>query len=156
MTYSSALKCRHFRSRRRWEEEARGQRSRMLQTFLVREGYDVGRLHVARLMKRMGVEAIYRRPNTSKPAPGHMIFPYLLRKLPVTRPNQVCAMDITYIPMAQGFVYLAAVDQFSRKVLHGSYRLRWKRSSVSRRSRRLLPDTASPKGPPVNGEVLNS
>ena len=92
--------------------------SRMLQTFLVREGYDVGRLHVATLMKRMGIEAIYRRPNTSKPAPGHTIFPYLLRKLPVTRPNQVWAMDITYIPMAQGFVYLAAVvDQFSRKVL---------------------------------------
>ena len=66
----------------------------------------------------MGIEAIYRRPNTSKPAPGHMIFPYLLRKLPVTRPNQVWAMDITYIPMARGFVYLAAVvDWFSRKVL---------------------------------------
>jgi HTH-like domain len=66
--------------------------SRMLQTFLVREGYDVGRLHVARLMKRMGVEAIYRRPNTSKPAPGHTISPYLLRKLPVVggdRPGQV-------------------------------------------------------------------
>ncbi|MGH7262062.1 MAG: IS3 family transposase [Nitrospiraceae bacterium] len=92
--------------------------SRMLQTFLVREGYDVGRLHVATLMKRMGIEAIYRRPNTSKPAPGHTIFPYLLRKLPVTRPNQVWAMDITYIPMARGFVYLAAVvDWFSRKVL---------------------------------------
>src|SRR2546430_8649163 len=70
--------------------------SRMLQTFLVREGYDVGRLHVATLMKRMGIEAIYRPPNTSKPAPGHAIFPYLLRKLPVTRPNQVWAMDITY------------------------------------------------------------
>ena len=92
--------------------------SRMLQTFLVREGYDVGRLHVATLMKRMGIEAIYRRPNTSKPAPGHTIFPYLLRQLPVTRPNQVWAMDITYIPMARGFVYLAAVvDWFSRKVL---------------------------------------
>ncbi len=92
--------------------------SRMLQTFLVREGYDVGRLHVATLMKRMRIEAIYRRPNTSKPAPGHTIFPYLLRKLPVTRPNQVWAMDITYIPMARGFVYLAAVvDWFSRKVL---------------------------------------
>ena len=74
--------------------------SRMLQTFLVREGYDVGRLHVATLMKRMGIEAIYRRPNTSKPAPGHTIFPYLLRKLAVTRPNQVWGMDITYIPMA--------------------------------------------------------
>ena len=78
--------------------------SRMLQTFLVREGYDAGRLHVATLMRRMRIEAIYRRPNTSKPAPGHMIFPYLLRKLPVTRPNQVWAMDITYIPMARGFV----------------------------------------------------
>src|SRR2546430_13006185 len=69
--------------------------SRMLQTFLVRDGYDVGRLHVATLMKRMGIEAIYRPPNTSKPAPGHAIFPYLLRKLPVTRLNQVWAMDIT-------------------------------------------------------------
>jgi putative transposase len=92
--------------------------SRTLQAFLVREGYDVGRLHVATLMKRMGIEAIYRRPNTSKPAPGHTIFPYLLRKLPVTRPNQVWGMDITFIPMARGFVYLAAVvDWFSRKVL---------------------------------------
>ncbi len=92
--------------------------SRMLQTFLVREGYDAGRLHVATLMKRMGIDAIYRRPNTSKPAPGHTIFPDLLRKLPVTRPNQVWAMDITYIPMARGFVYLAAVvDWFSWKVL---------------------------------------
>ena len=92
--------------------------SRMLQGFLVREGYDVGRLHVSTLMKRMGIEAIYRRPNTSKPTPGHKIYPYLLRKLPVTRPNQVWAMDITYIPMARGFVYLAAVvDWFSRKIL---------------------------------------
>ena len=63
--------------------------SRMLQTFLVREGYNVGRLHVATLMKRMGIEAIYRQPTTSKPAPGHTVFPYLLRKLPVTRPNQI-------------------------------------------------------------------
>lgn len=92
--------------------------SRMLQGFLVREGYRIGRRHVATLMKRMGIEALYRRPNTSKPAPGHTVFPYLLRKLPVTRPNQVWATDITYIPMARGFVYLAAVvDWFSRKVL---------------------------------------
>jgi len=69
-------------------------------------------------MKRMGIEAIYRRPNTSKPAPGRKIYPYLSRKLAVTRPNQVRAMDITYIPMARGFVYLAAVvDWYSRKVL---------------------------------------
>jgi len=92
--------------------------SRMLQGLLAAEGRMAGRLHVSTLMKRMGIEAIYRRPNTSKPEPGHKIFPYLLRKLPVTRPNQVWAMDLTYIPMARGFVYLAAViDWFSRKVL---------------------------------------
>ena len=63
-------------------------------------------------MKRMGIEALYRRPNTSKPAPGHKIYPYLLRGLKVViRSNQVWAMDITYIPMARGFVYLAAVDR---------------------------------------------
>jgi putative transposase len=66
----------------------------------------------------MGIEAIYRRPNTSKPAPGHRIYPYLLRGLAITRANQVWAMDITYIPMARGFVYLAAVvDWFSRRIL---------------------------------------
>jgi len=92
--------------------------SRMMRDFLVREDFDVGRLHVATLMKRMGIAAIYRRPNTSKPAPGHKIYPYLLRNLPIMRPNQVWAIDITYIPMARGFVYLAAVvDWFSRKVL---------------------------------------
>ena len=92
--------------------------SRMLQAFLVREGFVIGRLHVRTLMKRMGIEAIYRRPNTSKPAPGHKIYPYLLRNLIVDRPNQVWAMDISYIPMARGFVYLAAVvDWYSRKVL---------------------------------------
>ena len=96
--------------------------SRMLQGLLLGEGYKVGRRHVRTLMKRMGIEAIYRRPNTSKPAEGHKIYPYLLRKLPVTRPNQVWAMDIIYIPMARGFVYLAAVvDWFSRRVL--SWRL---------------------------------
>jgi len=92
--------------------------ARMLRDLLGREGFGVGRLHVSTLMKRMGIEAIYRRPNTSKPAPGHKVYPYLLRKLAVTRPNQVWAIDITYIPMARGFVYLAAVvDWFSRRVL---------------------------------------
>ena len=92
--------------------------SRMLRGLLRQEGHDVGRLHVATLMKKMAIEAIYRRPNTSKPAPGHRVYPYLLRNLAVTRPDQVWAMDITYIPMARGFVYLAAVvDWFSRKVL---------------------------------------
>ncbi|MDQ0390566.1 putative transposase [Labrys monachus] len=96
--------------------------SRMLQGLLAADGHQAGRLHVATLMKRMGIEAIYRRPNTSKPAPGHKIYPYLLRELPVTKPNQVWAMDITYIPMRRGFVYLAAVvDWFSRRVL--SWRL---------------------------------
>jgi putative transposase len=92
--------------------------SRMLQDLLNAEGVEIGRLHVATLMKRMGIEAIYRKPNTSKPAPGHKIYPYLLRKTKVVRPDQVWAMDITYIPMARGFVYLAAVvDWFSRRVL---------------------------------------
>ena len=92
--------------------------SRMLQGLLRGEGLETGRLHVATLMKKMGIEAIYRRPNTSKSAPGHKIYPYLLRKLAVTRPNQVWAMDITYIPMARGFIYLAAVlDWFTRRVL---------------------------------------
>jgi putative transposase len=92
--------------------------SRMLRDMLHREGVEIGRRHVATLMKRMGIEALYRRPNTSKPAPGHKIYPYLLRGLKVERSNQVWAMDITYIPMARGFVYLAAVvDWFSRRVL---------------------------------------
>ena len=92
--------------------------SRMLRDLLHTEGVEIGRRHVATLMKRMGIEAIYRRPNTSKPAPGHKIYPYLLRKMQVIRPNQVWAMDITYLPMAHGFVYLAAVvDWFSRRVL---------------------------------------
>jgi putative transposase len=92
--------------------------SRMLRNLLRQQGLEVGRRHIKTLMRRMGVEAIYRRPNTSKPAPGHRIYPYLLRGLAVTRPNQVWAMDITYIPMARGFVYLAAVvDWFSRRVL---------------------------------------
>jgi putative transposase len=69
--------------------------SRMLRDLLAAEGFTVGRLHVATLMKRMGIEALYRKPNTSKPAPGHQIYPYLLHKLPITRPNQVWAMDIT-------------------------------------------------------------
>jgi putative transposase len=96
--------------------------SRMLRDFLNREGIVIGRRHVATLMKRMGIEAIYRKPNTSKPAPGHKIHPYLLRNVAVVRPNQVWAMDITYVPMAHGFVYLAVVlDWFSRRVL--SHRL---------------------------------
>jgi putative transposase len=92
--------------------------SRMLRDLLRGEGVATGRQRVARMMKRMGIEAIYRRPNTSKPAPGHKIYPYLLRSVVIERANQAWAMDITYIPMTRGFVYLAAVvDWFSRRVL---------------------------------------
>jgi len=83
--------------------------SPMLRDLLAAEGIKVGRLHVATLMKKMANEAIYRQPNTSKPTPGHKNYPYLLRKLLATQPNQVWATDITYIPMARGFVYLIAI-----------------------------------------------
>jgi len=96
--------------------------SRMLRDLLRGEGVPIGRELVATMMRRMGIEAIYRKPNTSKAEPGHKIYPYLLRGLAIERPNHVWAMDITYIPMARGFVYLAAVvDWFSRRVL--SWRL---------------------------------
>jgi len=92
--------------------------SRLLRDLLAGEGRKIGRRHVTTLMKRMGIEALYRRPRTTKPEPGHKIYPYLLRGVAITRPNQVWAMDITYIPMARGFVYLAVVlDWFSRRVL---------------------------------------
>ena len=96
--------------------------SRMLRGLLAAEGCKIGRRHVRTLMRRMGIEALYRRPRTTTPELGHKIYPYLLRGLEITRPNQVWAMDITYIPMARGFVYLAVVlDWFSRRVL--SWRL---------------------------------
>jgi putative transposase len=96
--------------------------SRMLRDLLNQDGIEIGRRRVATLMKRMGIEAIYRKPNTSKPAPGHKIYPYQLRGMVVDTPDKVWAMDITYVPMARGFVYLAAVvDWFSRRVL--SWRL---------------------------------
>jgi putative transposase len=92
--------------------------SRMPRDMLNREGVIIGRRHVATLMKRMGIAAIYRRPDTSKPAPEHKIYPYLLRGAKIDRPDQVWATDITYIPMARGFVWLVAiVDWFSRRVL---------------------------------------
>jgi putative transposase len=82
------------------------------------EGVVIGREKVRTMMRRLCIEALYRRPHTSKPGPGHKVYPYLLRDLAVERANQVWCMDITYIPMARGFVYLAAVmDWFSRRVL---------------------------------------
>src|SRR5438552_7433599 len=96
--------------------------SRMLRGLLAAEGCKIGRRHVKTLMRRMGIEALYRRPRTTKHEPGHKIYPYLLRGVEITQPNQVWAMDITYIPMERGFLYLAVVlDWFSRRVL--SWRL---------------------------------
>ena len=92
--------------------------SRMLRSMLANEGITIGRTHVRTLMHRMGIEALYRRPRTSKPMPGHRIYPYLLRDVAITRPNQVWAADITYIPLARGFIYLVVVpDWFSRRAL---------------------------------------
>ena len=92
--------------------------SRMMRDQLRLDGIAVGRKHVATLMRKMGLEALYRRKNTSRRHPAHPVFPYLLRGLSIDRPNQVWAADITYIPMARGFVYLVAViDWFSRKIL---------------------------------------
>jgi putative transposase len=92
--------------------------SRMLRDMLRSEGLVAGRRHVRTLMRRMGIEALYRKPNTSKKHPGHKVYPYLLRGLQIDRANQVWAMDITYIPMAKGWVYLTVVlDWYSRKVL---------------------------------------
>ena len=92
--------------------------ARMLRDMLRLEGYKVGRKHVRTLMRKMGIEALYRKPRTTKRHPQHRVYPYLLRGLPITQANQVWAMDITYIPMKRGFVYLTVVmDWYSRRVL---------------------------------------
>jgi putative transposase len=96
--------------------------SRRMAAVLHREGWEVNRKRAKRLMRVMAIEAIYQKPNTSKRHPDHKVYPYLLRGLTIERPNQVWCADITYIPMAKGFVYLVAVmDWFSRRVL--SWRL---------------------------------
>ena len=92
--------------------------ARMLRDQLARQGIQAGRRHIGTLMLRMGIQALAPQPGTSKAAPGHKIYPYLLRKLAITRSNQVWALDTTYIRMARGFVYLTAVvDVASRRVL---------------------------------------
>jgi putative transposase len=92
--------------------------ARMLRDQLSRMGFKVGRKHVSTLMKKMGIEALYRKPRTSKKHPEHAVYPYLLRGKVINRANQVWALDTTYIPMAQGYVYLTAVvDWASRKIL---------------------------------------
>ena len=96
--------------------------SRKIAAWLKSQNYSVNRKRARRLMRIMGLKAIYRRPRTSKPAHGHKIYPYLLGGMKITRPNQVWATDITYIPMARGFLYLVAIiDWYSRYVL--SWRL---------------------------------
>ena len=95
--------------------------ARMFRDWLNAEGHAVGRKHVATLMRRMGIEALYRKPNLSRRNARHPIYPYLLRGLAITEANHVWTMDITYIPMAKGWVYLAAVmDWYSRRVLSNS------------------------------------
>ena len=92
--------------------------SRQLCRALLRQGYQVGRLHVRSLMRKMGISALAPQPGTSQRNPQHKVFPYLLRKLPIKRSNQVWALDTTYIRMAKGFVYLTAVvDVYSRRIL---------------------------------------
>ena len=92
--------------------------SRRMTAVLRREGWPVNRKRIKRLMRLMALEAIYQKPNTSRKHPDHKVYPYLLRGLVIDRPNQVWCADITYIPMAKGFVYLVAVmDWFSRRVL---------------------------------------
>jgi len=92
--------------------------SRMLRDLLRREGFEVGRKHVTTLMHKMGIEALYQKPRTSGRDREHPVFPYLLRGMTIDRPNQVWAMDTTYIPMRRGFVYLTAVvDWATRRVL---------------------------------------
>jgi putative transposase len=99
--------------------------SRQMTRWLRRQGHRANRKRVRRLMAAMGLEAIYRRPNLSKAAKAHPIYPYLLRELTVTRPNQVWATDITYIPVAGGFVYLCAVIDW-----HSRYVLAWELSNT--------------------------
>jgi putative transposase len=92
--------------------------ARKLVRLLKDEGFEVGRRHVTTLMRRMGIEALYRKPRLSQPGAGHKIYPYLLSGVAIEQPNQVWAADITYLPMARGFVYLVAIlDLYSRKVL---------------------------------------
>ena len=114
--------------------------ARMLQGLLAAEGSKVGRRHVRTLMRRMGMETVYRRPNTSKPAPGHRIYPYLLRDLAIDRSNHVWAMDITYVPMARASSisspsWTGSAAGFCR----GACRSRWRRHSALRRWRRRWP-----------------
>ena len=99
--------------------------SRRMKAWLERRGMPVSRKRVQRLMRAMGLRAIYRRPSTSRRAPEHPVYPYLLRNVRITRPNQVWAADITYLPMARGFLYLVAVMDW-----HSRYVVAWRLSNT--------------------------
>jgi putative transposase len=111
--------------------------SRRMTAMLRAEGQAINRKRVQRLMRRMGIAALGPKPRTTKPAPGHTIFPYLLRGMTVERPNQVWAADITFIPVERSLLFLVTVmDWSSRAVLAGVYRTPWTSRSASRRWRR--------------------
>jgi putative transposase len=111
--------------------------SRTIRRQLKRQGMIVSRKRIQRLMRLMGIEAVYPKPNTSRPHPQHKVYPYLLRDLTINRPNQVWATDITYIPMDRGFMYLVAImDWHSRKVLSWRSPIPWNRPFVSMPSKR--------------------
>ncbi len=124
--------------------------SRQIAAFLRREGTIVGRHRVRRLMAKMGLEAIYKRPRTSQPHPQHPVYPYLLRKMQIVRPNQVWCADITFVPVKHGFLYLVAImDWHSRKVLS------WRLSNTMHADFcvKALNDAIARHGPP---EIMNS
>jgi putative transposase len=117
--------------------------SRRMAAVLRREGWLVNRKRAKRLMRVMAIEALYQKPNTSKGHPDHKVYPYLLRGLTIDRPSQVWCADITYIPMAKGFVYLVAVmDWFSGGSFRGGCRSLWRRIFASRRCGKRLSCTA--------------
>ena len=124
--------------------------SRQIAAYLPRKGYHAGRHRVRRLMKVMGLEAIYKRPNTSKKHPENRIYPYLLRNMQITRPNQVWCSDISYIPVKRGFLYLVAImDWATRKVLS------WRLSNTMDASfcKEALDEAIAKYGPP---EIMNT
>ena len=111
--------------------------SRQMVYHLKRRGGRVGRKRVRRLMAKMGLAVIYQKPRTSRPHPENRVYPYLLRGLAVTRPDQVWCTDVTYIPMRRGFLYLVAImDWYSRWVLSWRLSTRWSRPFVAKHSRK--------------------
>ena len=124
--------------------------SRCMRDQLIRAAIPISRDRVRRLMRKMGIHAIYRKPRTTIPEQGHKVYPYLLRDLVIERPNQVWAADVTYIPMARGFLYLVAVmDWYSRKVLA------WRLSNTMTADFcvEALEEALAPFGPP---EIFNT